>query len=111
MNDAGAVLEDDPRRVADAVAGLARRRRVERDLVGAVRGAGRPGTRSRRPAAGPAPTLEPRVGAPPGWIGSPCLSRISAKPLTPPSATSTPGISRDLADQRLVERALLALRC
>ena len=37
------------------------------------------------------------MGAPPGWIGSSCLSRTSANPKTEPSATATPGTSRTVS--------------
>ncbi len=54
----------------------------------------RPWRRVKSPArAALPPTLEARVGAPPGWIGAPALSSRSAKPVTEPSATSTPSIA------------------
>ena len=54
------------------------------------------GVRPSRKEAAPASRrssvrLVPSVGAPPGWIGSPCSSSTSAKPKTDPSATATPG--------------------
>ena len=52
--------------------------------------------------------LVPNVGAPPGWIGSPCLSRMSAKPEPTPSATATPGTSRTASTMLLVQRADLS---
>ena len=80
------------------------------------RAPGRWPSRTVNPAARPGSwcRLAPRVGAPPGWMARPALSRTMAKPVTEPAAFSTPGTAATVSmtdcgrDGRWEEPSVLA---